>query len=81
MPTVSRPAFTSVRLDFAHDAAPVLVAAVVLELPPPPQPAVAIAATASATRQSWRRALDPITAASLSALAGKAGTTVVALFA
>ena len=75
MPTVSRPGFTSVSCDFAHEAALVLVAAGVCEVAP--HPAVAVAAAASATRRNWQRALGPITAASLSAVAGKAGTLLL----
>jgi ribosomal protein S18 acetylase RimI-like enzyme len=40
------------------------------EVPPLPHPAVAVATATSATRQSWRRTLDLIRAASLSAAAG-----------
>ena len=76
MPTVSSPAFTSVSCDFAHDAAAVFVVDGVCEVPPP-HPAVAVAAAASATRHSRRCALDPIRAASLSAVAGKAGTLLL----
>jgi len=73
VPIVSWPGFTSVRLDFAHDApAALVVVVVVLEPPPHPAAAVAVAVTAAAKAINWSpwRALDPMTAASLSPGAG-----------
>jgi hypothetical protein len=70
---VSWPGFTRVSVDFVHDAAAAVVVVVVLEDPPPhPAAAVAMAVTtaAKAIKRNPGRALDPMTAASLSPVAG-----------
>ena len=72
MPIVSWPGFTSVSDDLAHDAPAALVVVALEEPPPHPAAAVAVAVTtaAKAIKRSPLRALDPMTAASLSPGAG-----------